>query len=132
MLDCCRRVLTPSGPPVQRPDKPPPRPEDDQELGRLGRRFSSEIFAHLLLELPARRSSMDAAYKTGDYRRLRDSLHQLLGATAYSDTPELDAGLRKLQLALQTRDRASIDLNFTRAMNIIDNTLRCSGYRGDD
>ena len=132
LLNFCLRALIPQGPPANLPDELPPLPEDDLELNRLGRRFSNELFARLLLELPAHRSTMDTAYKTGDYRRLRQSVHQLLGATAYCDAPELDAGLRELRLALQTGDRDTIDLYFIRAINLIDSTLRYSGYRGDE
>jgi two-component system sensor histidine kinase BarA len=131
-LAFCLRVLIPSGPPVNLPDDVPPLPNDDMELNRLGRRFSNELFARLLLELPTHRRSMDAAYATGDYRRLRDSVHKLLGATAYCDAPELDTGLRELRLALQTGDRNAIDPYFVRAINLIDSTLRYSGYRGDE
>jgi len=131
VLNFCLRVLIPSGPPDNLPDELPSLPEDDLELNRLGDRFSNEIFAHLLLELPTHRRTMNEAYQTGDYRRLRLSVHQLLGATAYCDAPELDSGLRELRLALQTGDHDTIDLYFIRAINLIDNTLRNSGYRGE-
>ena len=36
------------------PEALPPLPEDDLDLASRGQRFSSELFARLLLELPAR------------------------------------------------------------------------------
>ena len=128
MLGFCLRVMIPTVPPVEQP----PLPEADLELTRLRHRLSNEIFARLLLELPAHRWTMDAACKTGDYRRLRDSVHQLLGATAYCDVPELDAGLRELHRALQTGVRDTIDHHCIRAINLIDSTLHDSGYRAGD
>ena len=131
VLDFCLRLPNPTGSPVNMPDEQLSQ-DDSLELDRLGQRFSNEIFAQLLLELPTHRSTMELAFKTGDYRLLRDSIHQLLGAAAYCEAPELDSGLRELRLALQTGDCDSIDPCFTRVINIIDSILRDSGYRGSD
>jgi HPt (histidine-containing phosphotransfer) domain-containing protein len=131
MLDFCQRVLAAPGPPLDLTCERPALPEDELELNRLGQRFSNDLFARLLLELPAQRRALTGAYKTGDYRRLRDNIHQLLGATAYCDAPELDSRLRELQGALQNADTASIQQSFTRVISSIDDTLRCSGYRGN-
>ena len=109
------------------PEALPPLPEDDLDLASRGQRFSSELFARLLLELPAHRSMLESAYSQRDYRSLGRCVHQLLGATAYCDAPELDAGLRELRLALRTEDRETIDLYFSRATAVIDSTLHYSG-----
>jgi len=130
MLASCLRALRPDTASGKLPGTPTPPPEDDPELGRLGRRFSNELFARLLLELPAHRRTLSAAYKVRDYRGLRDNIHQLLGATAYCDAPELDAGLRELRLALKGGDTARIEQSFTRAIGSIDATLRSSGHSG--
>ena len=132
LLDFCRRVLAPTGAALKLPEELLPPPEDAPQLDRLGQRFSNEMFARLLLELPAQRGDMETAYRTGDYRRLRHTVHQLLGATAYCNAPELDSGLRELRSALQTGERDSIKRHYIRAINLIDNTLRDSGYRGGE
>lgn len=110
-----------------------PLPADDLEpdLDDLNRSFSGELFARLLLELPGHRRSMSAAYKDGDSRLLGAHLHRLLGCAAYCDAPELVSGLRELRLALKTGDREIIDFYYTRAIDVIDSTLRFSGFTGD-
>lgn len=129
MLNFCRRVLTPAGPGPGLPGEPPP--VYDPELDRLEQRFSNEMFARLLLELPARRGELDTAYRSGDFRRLGRTVHQLIGATAYCAAPELDSALRELRLALQTGEHDRIERHFIQAINQIDNTLRDSGSRRD-
>lgn len=117
------------------PAEPPgnPLPEDDLELDldSLDRSFSSELFARLLLELPAHRRSIADAYKSDDTRQLGAHIHRLLGCAAYCDAPELVSGLRELRLALKTGDRKLIDFYYTQAIDVIDSTLRFSGYAGD-
>ncbi len=80
-------------------------PEPDERL----RSFPSEMFARLLIELPDHRSRLADACQCGDYPRLGEHVHLLLGGAAYCDAPELTAGLRELQLALKSKDPQSIE-----------------------
>ena len=98
-------------------------------LDVLGRKLSREVFAHLLVELPAQRRVMHEAHAAGDYRRLRDCVHRMLGATAYCETPELEDGLRQLHRALKTGHTTTIERRFRHAIRMIDSTLDNSGYR---
>jgi hypothetical protein len=88
------------------------------------------MFARLLLELPDHRSRLTDAYQQGDHPRLGNNVHLLLGGAAYCDAPELTAGLRELQLALKSKDPQTIEFSYLRAIDIIDATLRDSGYHG--
>ena len=47
----------------------------------------------------------------------------------YRDAPELEDALRELRLAIKTGDQHTIDIYQERAVNVIDSTLRYSGYR---
>ena len=108
----------------------PPLPEDDLEIDERLSSFPGEMFAQLLIELPDHRSTIADAYKAGDLERLGNSVHKLLGGAAYCDAPELTAGLRELRLALKTGDPQTTEFYFQRAIDVIDTTLRYSGYRG--
>jgi len=108
----------------------PALPEDDLELDERLRAFPGEMFARLLIELPGHRTDFAAAYQAGDLDRLGHSVHQLLGGAAYCDAPELTTGLRELRLALKTRDPQTIEYYYLRAIDVIDATLRYSGYQG--
>lgn len=132
MLTSCLQALRPTTTTDDPPCGPVLLTEDDPELNRLGQRFSNELFARLLLELPAHRKSLSTAYTGGNLPGLRDNIHQLLGATAYCDAPELDAGLRELRQALETGDTANIEQSFTRVIGIIDAILCRSGCHGGD
>jgi HPt (histidine-containing phosphotransfer) domain-containing protein len=83
----------------------------------------------LLLELPDYRQRMAEAFAAGDYRRLRDSVHQILGAAAYCEAEELEQGLRQLRLALKTGSDTTIAHYYRRAIRAVDNTLARSGFR---
>lgn len=107
----------------------PELPEDDLRLAAMDRKFSRELFARLLTELPKHRQAMARARADGNDRRLRDCVHQLLGAVAYCDAPELEKGLRELRLALRTGESETIRFYYERAINVIDGVLRMSGYR---
>ncbi|NOR41342.1 MAG: hypothetical protein GQ537_09040 [Gammaproteobacteria bacterium] len=109
-------------------DLPEP-PEEDLQLSRNAQAFSSDLFAELLIELPAQRRTMKEFYARDDYNGLGKSVHQLLGAAAYCDATELEAGLRELRLALKTGERETIDLYFSQVINVINSTLRVSGCR---
>ena len=108
----------------------PPLPEDDLEIDERLSSFPGEMFAQLLIELPGHRSIIADSWQAGNLERLRDSIHQLLGGAAYCDAPELTAGLRELRLALKTGDPETIEFYYQRAIDVIDTTLRYSGYRG--
>lgn len=107
----------------------PDRRSDELRLDALSRKFSREVFARLLVELPAQRHVIHEAHTAGNYRRLRDCVHQMLGAAAYCDTPELEDGLRELHLALKTGHAQTIERHFHHAIRVIDSTLGSSGYR---
>jgi HPt (histidine-containing phosphotransfer) domain-containing protein len=107
----------------------PALPEDDLELDERLRSFPGEMFARLLIELPGQRSDIAAAYQAGELDTLGHSVHQLLGGAAYCDAPELTIGLRELRLALKTGDPQTIEFYYLRAIDVIDATLRYSGYR---
>ena len=107
---------------------PPALPEDDLHLDVLCENFSRELFAQMLIELPAHRQNMSDAFKQGNDSCLRDSVHQLLVAAAYCDAPELEASLRELRLALKTGNRDTVDFYYKRVITVIDSTLKFSGY----
>lgn len=111
------------------PEPPPPLPPDDLHIEALARAFPREMFAQLLLELPDYRTRMTEAFAKGDHRRLRDSVHQILGAAAYCEAEELELGLRQLRLALKTDNENTIAHYYHRAIRAVDNTLSNSGYR---
>ena len=70
------------------------------------------------------------AWEAADIDTLRSAVHKLLGAVAYCDAPELEDALRELRLALKTDNQHTIDVYHERALNVIDSTLRYSGYQG--
>jgi HPt (histidine-containing phosphotransfer) domain-containing protein len=109
-------------------------PQDEHAMQRRRQSFSSEMFAELLIELPGYQKKISQAYRSGDRDSLRNHLHQLLGAVAYCDAPELEMALRKLHQAVKTAAPDTpdiIDASYTRAFTAISNTLHCSGYRGN-
>jgi HPt (histidine-containing phosphotransfer) domain-containing protein len=108
----------------------PKLPEDTRAPRGRRRSFSGEIFAELLTELPLHRSQILHAWEAADLDTLRGTVHKLLGAVAYCDAPELEEALRELRLALKTGDQHTIDVYHERALNVLDDTLRYSGYRG--
>ena len=107
----------------------PPLPEEDLELDEQLRSFPKEMFAHLLIELPDHRNSMADAYQAEDMPRLKSSVHQLLGGAAYCDALELTTSLRELRLALKSENPETIRYYYLRAIDVIDATLRYSGYQ---
>jgi len=128
-LQVIRNTLIPPDRPLKLKDDLPELPEEGLHLSGNAQSFSSDLFAELLLELPAQRRIMKESYARDDYNALRNSVHQLLGAAAYCDAIELETGLRELRLALKTGERETIDLSYSRAINVINSTLRYSGYR---
>jgi len=91
--------------------------------------FSSEMYVQLLLELPAHRRDIAESWQAGDQQQLRSCVHRLLGAVVYCDAPVLESALRELRSALHSGDAASIALQHANALEVIDATLSCSGYR---
>jgi HPt (histidine-containing phosphotransfer) domain-containing protein len=124
------RALTPVNRPLAAVPEVPPLPEDDQLLKGRKQSFSGEMFAELLLELPMHRRRLTQACESGDIDTLGNAVHQLLGAVAYCDAPELEEALRELRLAIKTGEQHTIKVYHERAINVIDSTLRYSGYRG--
>ena len=118
----------------QTPEQPErPVPEEALALNRHRQSFSSEMFAELLIELPEFQGKISQAYRTGDRQSLRNHLHQLLGAVAYCDAPELETALRNLHQALRTEDPNTPDTIaacYTQACSAINSTLHYSGYHG--
>ena len=108
----------------------PVLPEDDLELDERLQSFPDEMFARLLIELPGHRHELADAFEAADFPRLRNNVHQLLGGAAYCNAPELTTGLRELRLALKTDDPQTIRYYYLRAIDIIDTTLRYSGFQG--
>lgn len=142
VLDLFRELRDSWHPPVRRArhrpaaaaaaeDISPQLPPEDLHFETLARAFPRELFAQLLIELPDYRTRMVDTYAAGNYRRLRDSVHQILGAAAYCEAVELAQGLRQLRLALKTDDDRTIEYYYHRAIRAIDNTLHDSGYRED-
>jgi len=127
VLRTLMRTLTPPERPLKPENDLPELPEEDRHLSGNVQSFCSDLFAELLLELPAQRRTMKESYARDDYNALGNSVHQLLGAAAYCEATELEAGLRELRLALKTGERETIDLYYSRAINVIDSTLRVSG-----
>ena len=124
-----RRVLTPVHRPFTSLQEAPELPQDDRILKKRRPSFQRELFAELLIELPMHRRRLSAAHENGDMNTLGNAVHQLLGAVAYCEAPELEAALRELQLALKTREQHSIDIYHERAINVLDSILVYSGYR---
>jgi HPt (histidine-containing phosphotransfer) domain-containing protein len=124
------RALTPVDRPLTSVREAPPLPEDDQLLKGRKQSFSGEMFAELLIELPMHRRRLILARESGDIDTLGSALHQLLGAVAYCDAPELEEALRELRLAIKTGEQHTIEVYHERAINVLDSTLRYSGYRG--
>ena len=104
---------------------------DPLHLDMINHRFSEEMFAQLLLELPRHRHTLHMACTTGDHAQLRACVHQVLGAVVYCNEPGLEQALRTLQHTLKYGDTHDIDSDLRAAIDIIDATLAGSGYRAD-
>jgi HPt (histidine-containing phosphotransfer) domain-containing protein len=123
------RVLAPAARPRTNRCNPSQRPQDDPPNRIHRQSFSSELFAELLLELPVHRQRLSGAAENGDMDTLRKAVHQLLGAVAYCDAPELEEALRELRLAIKAGRQGAIKVYHEQLINVIDSTLRSSGYR---
>ncbi|MGB5180412.1 MAG: Hpt domain-containing protein [Gammaproteobacteria bacterium] len=124
------RTLTPPDRRHSSAREAPPLPEDDRPFKGGRQSFSSGLFAELLIELPMHRHRLARAHECGDMDTLGNAVHQLLGAVAYCDAPELEEALRELRRAIKTGEQQSVDIYQQRAINVLDSTLRYSGYRG--
>jgi HPt (histidine-containing phosphotransfer) domain-containing protein len=124
------RALTPVDNPLTAAPEVPELPKDSQVPRGRRHSFSGEIFAELLTELPVHRRQISRAWEAGDLDTLRSTVHKLLGAVSYCDAPELEDALRELRLALKTEEQHTIEIYHERAINVINSTLRYSGYRG--
>ena len=129
LLQFFMRTLPPVNRPLAVTREAPQLPEDDRLMRARKQKFSGELFAELLIELPAHRRRLTHACEHGDIDTLGNTVHQLLGAVAYCDAPELEDALRELRLAIKTGDQHTIGIYQARAVNVIDSTLRYSGYR---
>jgi HPt (histidine-containing phosphotransfer) domain-containing protein len=98
------------------------------DAGGLSGRFSSELFARLLLELPEHRRDLQSAYQDGNGEQLERAAHKLLGAVVYCDLPELAAALRELKQTTGSRDSGQEGSAFGKVIRLIDELLDCSGY----
>ena len=129
LLQFLVRSLSPANRPLAEAREAPSLPEDDRLMRGRKQKFCGELFAELLIELPVHRQRLAHAGEHGDIDTLGNTVHQLLGAVAYCDAPELEDALRELRLAIKTGDQHTIDIYQERAVNVIDSTLRYSGYR---
>jgi HPt (histidine-containing phosphotransfer) domain-containing protein len=130
VLQFFMRTLTPVDRPLTVVNEVPPLPQDDRLMQGRKQPFSSELFAELLIELPMHRRRLARAHEHGDIDALGSAVHQLLGAVAYCDAPEFEEALSELRLAIKTGEQYTIDAYQERAINVLDSTLRYSGYRG--
>jgi HPt (histidine-containing phosphotransfer) domain-containing protein len=128
-----RDTQTPADRPAPDTASMPGLPDNELAMDRRRQAFSSEMFAELLIELPDFQKKISQAWQTGDRHSLRSHLHQLLGAVAYCDAPELETALRKFHQAIKAEapdSPDSIDAFYTHAFNAINSTLQYSGYGG--
>ena len=123
------RALAPAARPLTNRCKAPQQPGDDPPIKIRRQSFSSELFAELLLELPMHRQRLSGAAANDDMDTLGKAVHQLLGAVAYCDAPELEEALRVLRVAIKSGKQGAIKIYHEQVINVIDNTLRYSGYR---
>jgi HPt (histidine-containing phosphotransfer) domain-containing protein len=92
-------------------------------------RLASELFARLLLELPAHRRELRSARRDGDEKRLGRAAHKLLGAVVYCDLPELAGVLRELRQMTESGDATRTGPALEAVLRRIDELLACIGYR---
>ncbi len=90
-------------------------------------RFSSELFAGLLLELPEHRQALLDAHASHDLNELGRCTHKLLGAVVYCDLPELAGALRQLQQAIRSEDDSAVTPCCSASVQAIEALLARSG-----
>lgn len=96
-------------------------------LTPLPDRFSRQLFANLLLELPQHRQAFTSAWLASDWQSLADCTHRLAGAVAYCDQPGLSEALAELGNALRDDDELARQQTYNRAAREIDDLLKKSG-----
>ena len=101
----------------------------------LTNRFASQLFgcsthntAHVLL--PQHRRAFTSAWLASDWQTLADCSHQLAGAVAYCDLPELAEALGDLESAIRDANELRLQQTYNRASREIDDLLAKSGLRG--
>lgn len=92
-------------------------------------RFAKQLFANLLLELPQHRQAFTSAWLASDWQLLADCAHQLAGAVAYCDLPDLGTALAGLRSAIRDGDELALQLNYNQVSREIDELLEKSGLR---
>lgn len=110
-------------------DPPPCNAPDAAPLTSLPDRFSRQLFANLLLELPQHRQAFTSAWLASDWQSLADCTHRLAGAVAYCDLPDLSEALAELGTALREDDELARQQTYNRATREIDDLLNKSGLR---
>jgi hypothetical protein len=130
VLQFCLRYLTPADRPPSSIHKAPPVRLNEPSQTMRRQTFSTALFAELLLELPTHRNRLVHTWECADIDALGNAIHQLLGAVAYCDAPELEEALRELRLAIKTAEPETIDSCHVRAISAIDTILHNSGYQG--
>lgn len=93
----------------------------------LDARFSSELFASLLLELPEHRQALLDAHAGQDIDKLGRCVHKLLGAVVYCDLPELTGALRQLQQVIRSGDVDALTPACNASVQAIEALLAKSG-----
>jgi HPt (histidine-containing phosphotransfer) domain-containing protein len=113
------------------PESPPVDVANVESPGVLSDRFTSQLFASLLLELPEHRRAFTSAWLARDRQSLASCTHRLAGAVAYCDLPGLGAALAGLENALRDGDGDEPGLwqAYNRASREIDDLLEKSGLR---
>jgi HPt (histidine-containing phosphotransfer) domain-containing protein len=111
--------------PVAAPENAPA--ETHPAADALAARFSSELFASLLLELPEHRQALLDAHASRDLEQLGRSAHKLLGAVVYCDLPELAGALRQLQQAIRSKDTRAVTPCCNTSVQAIETLLAKSG-----
>ncbi len=97
------------------------------ETDTVSARFSSELFASLLLELPEHRQALLDAHAGRDIDELGRCSHKLLGAVVYCDLPELTGALRKLQEVIRSEDVDAVTPACNASVQAIEALLAKSG-----
>ncbi len=102
--------------------------ENNYPPDTVAARFSSELFASLLLELPEHRHALLDAHASQDIDALGRCTHKLLGAVVYCDLPELTRSLHKLQHVIRSEDVNAVTPACNASVQAIEALLAKSGY----
>ena len=80
--------------------------------------------------LTQHRRAFTSAWLASDWQTLADCSHQLAGAVAYCDLPELAEALGDLESAIRDANELRLQQTYNRASREIDDLLAKSGLRG--